>query len=100
MTAIRRPSLFPALNWNTDELSCAIGIASLRRLTDTWCGASPSFRAASLLAEMDLLFRLHDWTPQDSPFILPVYVDLARATRGKRETCRGGACRGIELNPH
>ena len=25
-------SLFPALNWNTDEFSCAIGLASLRRL--------------------------------------------------------------------
>ncbi len=28
-------SLFPALNWNTDEFSCAIGLASLRRLKDT-----------------------------------------------------------------
>ena len=28
-------SLFPALNWNSDEFSCAIGLASLRRLKDT-----------------------------------------------------------------
>ena len=25
-------SLFPALNWNTDEFSCAIGFANLKRL--------------------------------------------------------------------
>ena len=28
-------SLFPALNWNTDEFSCAIGLANLRRLKET-----------------------------------------------------------------
>ena len=28
-------SLFPALNWNTDEFSCAMGLASLRRLKET-----------------------------------------------------------------
>ena len=28
-------SLFPALNWNTDEFSCAIGLANLKRLKKT-----------------------------------------------------------------
>ena len=28
-------SLFPALNWNTDEFSCAIGLANIKRLEDT-----------------------------------------------------------------
>ena len=28
-------SLFPALNWNTDEFSCAIGLANLKRLKST-----------------------------------------------------------------
>ncbi len=28
-------ALFPALNWNTDEFSCAIGIANLKRLKKT-----------------------------------------------------------------
>ena len=28
-------TIFPALNWNTDEFSCAIGLASLRRLKET-----------------------------------------------------------------
>jgi dTDP-4-amino-4,6-dideoxygalactose transaminase len=94
--------LFPALNWNTDELSCAIGIASLRRLTDTVVRRLAFVsELASLLAEADdLMFRLHDWTPQDSPFILPVYVDLARATRPKIEVARAVLAEGIDLNPH
>lgn len=93
--------LFPALNWNTDELSCAIGIASLRRLTDTVVRRLAFVsELASLMAEMDLMFRLHDWTPQDSPFILPVYVDLARATRAKREIAEAVRAEGIDLNPH
>ena len=28
-------SLFPALNWNTDEFTCAIGLANLKRLSQT-----------------------------------------------------------------
>jgi len=52
------------------------------------------------MAEMDLMFRLHDWTPQDSPFILPVYVDMARATRSKREIAEAVRAEGIDLNPH
>jgi perosamine synthetase len=28
-------SLFPALNWNTDEFSCAMGLANLKRLKNT-----------------------------------------------------------------
>jgi len=28
-------SLFPALNWNTDEFSCAMGLANLKRLNQT-----------------------------------------------------------------
>jgi dTDP-4-amino-4,6-dideoxygalactose transaminase len=93
--------LFPALNWNTDELSCAIGIASLRRLTDTVVRRLAFVsELASLVAEMDLMFRLHDWTPQDSPFILPVYVDMARATRSKVEIAEAVRAEGIDLNPH
>jgi len=93
--------LFPAINWNTDELSCAIGIASLRRLTDTVVRRLAFVsELASLMAEMDLIFRLHDWTPQDSPFILPVYVDLSRATRGKGEIAEAVRAEGIDLNPH
>jgi perosamine synthetase len=93
--------LFPALNWNTDELSCAIGIASLRRLQDTIVRRLAFVsELASLLAELDTMFRLYPWTPCDSPFILPVFVDLRRTSKSKLEIAQAVRAEGIDLNPH
>lgn len=93
--------LFPALNWNTDEISCAIGIASLKRLNDTVLRRLAFVsELASILAETDTLFRLFDWMPCDAPFILPVYVDLKRAKRSKMEIAEALRAEGIDLNPH
>jgi perosamine synthetase len=93
--------LFPALNWNTDELSCAIGIASLRRLRDTIVRRLAFVsELASLLAEFDTIFQLYPWTPCDSPFILPVFVDLERAGKTKMEIAEAVRGEGIDLNPH
>jgi dTDP-4-amino-4,6-dideoxygalactose transaminase len=93
--------LFPALNWNTDELSCAIGIASLRRLRDTVVRRLAFVsELASMMAECDTLFRLHSWTPCDSPFILPVFVDPRRSRRSKIEVAEAVRAEGIDLNPH
>lgn len=99
----RDPSgyLFPALNWNTDELSCAIGIASLRRLQDSIVRRLAYVtELAALLAERDTMFSLYRWTPCDSPFIVPVYVDLARTDRTKKEIAEAIRAEGIDLNPH
>jgi len=93
--------LFPALNWNTDELSCAIGIASLRRLRDTIIRRLAFVsELAALLAEMDTMFYLYPWTPCDSPFIAPVFVDMTRTNRTKLEIAEAVRGEGIELNPH
>jgi dTDP-4-amino-4,6-dideoxygalactose transaminase len=99
----RDPSgyLFPALNWNTDELSCAIGISSLRRLRDTIVRRLAYVAdLAAHLAEMDTMFSLYRWTPCDSPFIVPVYVDLARTGHTKKEIAEAIRAEGIDLNPH
>jgi perosamine synthetase len=99
----RNPSgyLFPAMNWNTDELSCAIGIASLKRLPDTIVSRLAFVsELASLLAEMDTMFRLYPWTPCDSPFIATVYVDLTATHRSKRDIAEALRAEGIDLNPH
>ena len=93
--------LFPALNWNTDELSCAIGIASLRRLRDTIVRRLAFVsELAALLAELDTMFYLYPWTPRDSPFIVPVYVDMARTSKTKLEIAHALRAEGIDLNPH
>ncbi len=93
--------LFPALNWNNDELSCAVGLASLRRLSDTIVRRI-AFVAelASQLAEINTMFSLMPWRPTDSPFILPLFVDLARAKRDKTAIAEAVLAEGIGLNPH
>jgi len=99
----RNPSgyLFPAMNWNTDELSCAIGIASLKRLPNTIFNRLAFVsELASHLAEMDTIFRLYPWTPCDSPFIAPIYVDLNGTSRSKLELAEALRAEGIDLNPH
>ena len=93
--------LFPALNWNNDELSCAIGIASLRRLRDTIVRRTAFVsELASMLAETDTMFSLMPWRPSDSPFILPVFVDMSRATCDKITISKAMLAEGIGLNPH
>ncbi len=93
--------LFPALNWNNDELSCAIGIASLRRLRDTIVRRQAFVsELAAMLADMDTMFSLLPWRPTDSPFVLPVFVDMNRATREKIDIARALLAEGINLNPH
>ena len=93
--------LFPALNWNNDELSCAIGIASLRRLRETIVKRLAFVsELACLLADADTMFSLMPWRPTDSPFVLPVYVDLSRATRDKLAISEAVLAEGIGLNPH
>ena len=93
--------LFPALNWNNDELSCAIGVASLRRLRDTIVRRLAFVsELAALLADMDTMFSLRPWRPTDSPFVLPVFVDPARAKRDKISIAKAVLAEGIGLTPH
>jgi dTDP-4-amino-4,6-dideoxygalactose transaminase len=93
--------LFPALNLHTDELSCAIGAASLARLENT------ILRRLTFVAE--LTGRLRDrsevcspygYTPNMSPFVYPVIVDLDRISGTKQEFAASVRAEGIALNPH
>jgi perosamine synthetase len=93
--------LFPALNHHTDELSCAIGIASLRRVQDT------ILRRLTFVAE--LTGRVRDraqackpygYSPNDSPFVYPIVVDPGRIRCTKREFADAVLAEGIGLNPH
>ncbi len=93
--------LFPAMNWNTDELSCAIGLASLRRLRDTIIRRLAFVsELAALMSEMVTMFSMLPWRPTDSPFVLPVFVDPARSQRNKVEIAEAVRGEGIGLNPH
>ncbi len=93
--------LFPALNHHTDELSCAIGIASLGRLSDT-IERRLDFVAdfSDRLREMSSICRPYGFTPGDSPFIYPVVVDTNRIRCSKKDFATAVEEEGIGLNPH
>ena len=99
----RNPELFlgPALNFHTDELSCAIGVASLARLDET--RRRRLAFARSTAAELDTrcrLCRAYPINEGDSPFVFPVFVDPSHISVSKIEFARAVIAEGIGLNPH
>jgi dTDP-4-amino-4,6-dideoxygalactose transaminase len=93
--------LFPALNLHSDEISCAIGVASLQRLQET------ILRRLTFVAE--LTARLNDtsnickpygYSPNDSPFVYPVVVNTAGISCSKLQFSEAVSAEGIGLNPH
>jgi len=99
----RDPStyLFPALNHHTDEISCAIGVASLGRLGQT-ITRRLSFVSdvAAGLAENAKVCRGYPVSPTDSPFFYPIIVNADRISCGKIEFAEAVQKEGIDLNPH
>lgn len=94
-------SLFPALNFHTDEISCAIGISSLSRLQDTL------LRRLTFLAELTgrlndrvKICRPYGYSPNDAPFVYPIVVDLEQISCSKEQFSRAVLAEGIGLNPH
>jgi len=99
----RNPStfLFPALNLHTDELSCAIGMASLGRLTDTIVKRLAFVGDVSArLVDDATICRPYGYSPADSPFIYPIIVETDRISCGKTEFAQAVEREGIGLNPH
>jgi perosamine synthetase len=99
----RNPATYlaPALNHHTDEISCAIGLASLRRL--------PSTIVSRLAFVSDFVARLYDasdvcrgyrFMPTSSPFYFPVIVDVDAISCSKIEFAEAVRAEGIDLNPH
>ncbi len=92
--------LFPALNLHTDEISCGIGLVSLKRLQDT------IMRRLVFVAEVSGRIRdrcsicqPYGYSPSDSPFVYPVIVDTSRITCPKLEFANAVLSEGIGLNP-
>jgi perosamine synthetase len=99
----RDPSayLFPALNHNTDEISCAIGIASLARVTQTII-ARQAFVSdlVARLVDGSRVCKPYPFFPTTSPFFYPVVVDCDAITCSKIEFAEAVRAEGIDLNPH
>ena len=99
----RDPSsyLFPALNHHTDEISCAIGVASLGRLNMTILRRlSFVSDVVAGLAEHATICRPYAQSPADSPFFFPIIVDTDRINCSKIEFAEAVRAEGIDLNPH
>jgi dTDP-4-amino-4,6-dideoxygalactose transaminase len=93
--------LFPALNWNTDEISCAMGSVSLRRLDETRRKRIGFLKTLSdLLQKESKVCRPFSISDASSPFYFPIAVDLEKITVGKEEFAKAVGAEGIDVNPH
>jgi len=93
--------LFPALNHHSDELSCAVGLASLARLSDTIIRrlAFVAEVSSRLLDSSAEACRPYGYSPSDSPFVYPIIVEGGRLRCGTREFAEAVCAEGIGLNP-
>lgn len=98
----RDPSnyLFPALNFHTDEISCGIGIASLKRLEETRKRRLAYIAGLNVLNEQSRSCRPSEWSDQDSPFFYPVWFDNTALQTDKITFAKALRAEGIDLNPH
>lgn len=100
---LRNPghALFPALNFNTDELSSAIGIASLARLQDSIDRRNAFVaRVVAGLKAGARACRAGRFHEGFSPFYFPILVDTAAISCTKIEFAEAVRAEGIDLAPH
>jgi len=98
----RDPStyLVPALNHNTDEISCAIGISSLQRLPTTIINRLAFISDLVSRFEGAKICTPFRFMPTSSPFVHPMLVDPDAITCSKIEFAEAIRAEGIDLNPH
>jgi perosamine synthetase len=99
---LRNPghALFPALNFNTDELSCAIGLASLCRLNDAVAARVKFVKRLIELLDQSEVCRATLFHDGFSPFYYPVFVDAGRLACTKTEFALALKAEGIGLGEH
>jgi dTDP-4-amino-4,6-dideoxygalactose transaminase len=96
-----RTNLFPALNWNSNEISCAIATSSLARLPQTREGRLQYVRRVSQEIEArSSVCRPYGYTEDFSPFIYPIFVDETALRCDKKTFAEAVRAEGIDLNPH
>jgi dTDP-4-amino-4,6-dideoxygalactose transaminase len=92
---------FPALNFNTDELSCAVGIASLERL-DITIEKRKNFLKyfIKLLTKHSKICTPSSFGDNFSPFFYPVFVNTKDIKISKTEFALELKKRGVGNNEH
>lgn len=95
-----RSALFPALNFNTNEFSCAIGLASLQRLEETIRKRNLFLsRLISSLSKETKTCRPYEHNDNFSPFYFPIFVDEEKVKCSKIEFANALIAEGIGLLP-
>jgi len=92
--------LFPALNLNIDEISCAIGIASLKRLPETITARLDFVRRVKDFINKSQVCNAYPITDNDSPFIYPIFVETTKLHTDKINFAKALIAEGIPLNPN
>lgn len=97
-----RWNLHPALNFNLDELSCAIGLSTLSRLEDTICRRIDIIERINEGLVSSTVVQPCRWRPEvvPSPFFHTLRVDTDRLRVSKEQFARAVAAEGININPH
>ncbi len=91
--------MFPALNFNLDEVSCAIGLCSLRKLDETMRRRIEFLQFLQSMMVVKLKrARMMFFSDQDSPFFQPIFVDSVE-NFGAIEMGRELIARGVTVNP-
>lgn len=93
-----RSALFPALNFNTNEFSCAIGLASLERLEDTINKRNLFLSAlVGLLPKETKTCLPYAHNQNFSPFYFPIFVNEQKIRCSKMEFANALLAEGIGL---
>jgi dTDP-4-amino-4,6-dideoxygalactose transaminase len=93
--------LYPALNHHTDEISCAVGIASLNRLPETIAKRRQFVEAMQkAITEQCKGFSVYPLTQNDSPFVMPVKIDPYYFSRSCLDVAFAVRAEGVDMNPH
>tara|TARA_R100000234_G_scaffold114097_1_gene89010 strand:+ start:7421 stop:8725 length:1305 start_codon:yes stop_codon:yes gene_type:complete len=95
-------ALFPALNWNTDEFSCAIGEASVKRAIETIIKRNEFVAQLKKLLDKcsEVCSIPEGYHDGHSPFYLPIIVDEKKITVTKTEFAEAVQAEGVGLLPH
>ena len=94
-------ALFPALNFNTDEISCAIGSASLSRLENTIKKRVEFLEYfISLLEKSSHVCKAYDFNKNFSPFFFPIFVNTDQLNCSKIEFAEALNKEGVSNNTH
>ena len=94
-------SLFPALNWNTDEFSCAIGLANLRRLSNTNKKRNYFLKklVSEIINECEVCYP-YNYHEGFAPFYFPIFVDQKKIKISKIRFAKALQNEGIPLGEH